>query len=79
MLQLENEMPSFDCDNVIFITNKWDTIYCEHDSSEEDEETKTWKGLQSEIKTLWPFVKEENIFRMNLKDVSIKTLTSLQC
>lgn len=72
LLQIENEMPCFDCENVIFITNKWDTIYeVDSDSSEEDEETKTWNGLISEIKEKWPFVKEENIFKMNLKDVHV--------
>lgn len=72
LLQIENEMPCFDCENVIFITNKWDTIYeVDNDSSEEDEETKTWNGLISEIKEKWPFVKEENIFKMNLKDVHV--------
>ncbi|XP_052691975.1 uncharacterized protein LOC128170024 [Crassostrea angulata] len=69
-LQMRNEMPCFECDNVIFITNKWDTIVTEYDSSEEDEETKTWKKLQSDIKERWPLVKEENIFKLNLKDVS---------
>lgn len=71
-LQMDNEMPCFDCENVIFITNKWDTIYeVDSDSSEEDEETKTWNDLISEIKEKWPFVKEENIFKMNLKDVHV--------
>lgn len=65
-------MPCFDCENVIFITNKWDTIYeVDSDSSEEDEETKTWNDLISEIKEKWPSVKEENIFKMNLKDVHV--------
>lgn len=72
LLQMENEMPCFDCENVIFITNKWDTInVVDSDSSEEDEETKTWNDLIQEIKENWPFVKEENIFKMNLKYVCI--------
>lgn len=69
---MDNEMPCFDCENVIFITNKWDTINkVDSDSSEEDEETKTWNDLISEIKEKWPSVKEENIFKMNLKDVHV--------
>lgn len=75
LLQMRNEMPCFECDNVIFITNKWDTIFSEYDSSEEDEETKTWKKLQSEIKERWPLVKEENIFKLNLKDVHVSINT----
>lgn len=75
LLQMRNEMPCFECDNVIFITNKWDTIFTEYDSSEEDEETKTWKKLQSDIKERWPLVKEENIFKLNLKDVHVSINT----
>lgn len=69
-LHLENEMPCFDPRNAIFITNKWDTLYSEDDSSDEDEETKTWNTLKSDIKNRWPSVREELIFKMNLKDVS---------
>lgn len=70
LLHLENEMPCFDPRNVIFITNKWDTLYSEDDSSDEDEETKTWTTLKTDIKRRWPSVREELIFKMNLKDVS---------
>lgn len=71
LLHLENEMPCFDPRNVIFITNKWDTLYSEDDSSDEYEETKTWNTLKSDIKRRWPSVREELIFKMNLKDVNI--------
>lgn len=70
LLHLENEMPCFDPRNVIFITNKWDTLYSEDDSSDEDEETKTWITLKADIKRRWPSVREELIFKMNLKDIS---------
>lgn len=70
LLHLENEMPCFDPRNVIFITNKWDTLFSEDDSSDEDEETKTWNTLKTDIKRRWPSVREELIFKMNLKDVS---------
>lgn len=69
---VENEMPCFDPKDVIFITNKWDTIPKEvHGSSDssEDEETKTWDNLYSTIKQQWPATKDENIFKLNLKDV----------
>lgn len=69
LLHLENEMPCFDARNVIFITNKWNTLYSEDDSSGEDEETKTWNTLKTDIKRRWPSVREELIFKMNLKDV----------
>lgn len=64
-------MPCFDLEDVIFVTNKWDTIP-KNDDSSEDDETYTWKTLESDIKRRWPFVKEENIFRMNLVEVILK-------
>lgn len=64
-------MPCFDPRNVIFITNKWDTLYTEDDSSDEDEETKSWNTMKTDIKRRWPSVREEVIFKMNLKDVII--------
>lgn len=68
-------MPCFNPENVIFITNKWDTIvHDEEDSSDEDEETKTWNTLRDNIKRRWPSVKEEFIFKMNLREVIIKNV-----
>lgn len=68
-------MPCFNPENVIFITNKWDTIVNEEeDSSDEDEETKTWNILKDNIKRNWPSVKEEFIFKMNLRDVIINQI-----
>lgn len=64
-------MSCFDLEDVIFVTNKWDTIP-KNDDSSEDDETYTWKTLESDIKRRWPFVKEENIFRMNLVEVILK-------
>lgn len=76
-LQLETEMPCFDPKNVIFITTHWDVLKLKtrrnsssgEDSSDEEAETKTWKNTTSAIEKCWPSVKEEHIFRINLKDV----------
>ncbi|XP_061180762.1 uncharacterized protein LOC133189405 [Saccostrea echinata] len=68
-LQVEDEMPCFDPGEVIFITNKWDNIGKEEDSSDNDEKN-TWEELKKEIKTSWPSVKEENIFKMSLIKVT---------
>ena len=68
-------MPCFDPRDVIFITNKWDTIPKEEsDSEEEDEETKIWKNIRTEIKARWPAVKEEHIYKMSLREVHKITL-----
>lgn len=70
--RLDNSMPCFNPENVIFITNKWDTVANdEEDSSDKDKETKTWDILKDNIKRRWPSVKEEFIFRMNLREVII--------
>lgn len=70
-------MPCFDPQDVIFITNKWDTIEnnaegSDENSSDDDDVKKTWEALKATIKKNWPSVKEENIYRMNLKDVSMR-------
>lgn len=70
LLQLDNSMPCFNPENVIFITNKWDAVVIDEDDSSDDETT-TWNALNDEIKQRWPSVKEDRIFKMNLKDVII--------
>lgn len=70
-LRNENEMPCFDPENVIFITNKWDSIRSQLDVEKEKE--KVWENIKKDIKLKWEFVKEEHIFRMNCLDVSIET------
>lgn len=67
LLQMDNDMPCFDAEDVIFLTNKWDTVKGE--VSDEEEIEKTWNILQDDIKNNWKPVKEENIFRMNLTEV----------
>lgn len=67
LLQMDNEMPCFDPQDVIFITNKWDTIESnaegsDENSSDDDDVTKTWETLKATIKQNWPSVKEENIY-----------------
>lgn len=76
-------MPCFDPHEVIFITNKWDTIEqnaegSDGNSSEDDDVTKTWEVLKENIKHNWPSVKEENIYKMNLKDVSLNYKINLK-
>lgn len=71
LLQMDNEMPCFDPQDVIFITNEWDTIESnaegsDENSSDDDDVTKTWEALKATIKQNWPTVREENIYKMNL-------------
>lgn len=71
LLQMDNEMPCFDPQDVIFITNKWDSIRSQLDVEKEKE--KVWGKIKQKIKAKWDFVKEEHIFRMNCINVSIET------
>lgn len=66
--QIDNEMPCFDPKDVLFVTNKWDSLYSE--DADDDEETRTWTTLLSNIKELWPLVNEKHIFKMSLKEVN---------
>lgn len=68
-------MLCFNLENVIFIMNKWDIIvYDEEDSSDEDVEIKIWNILRDNIKWRWLLVKEEFIFKMNLREVIINNV-----
>lgn len=65
--QIKNEMPCFDAEDVIFITNKWDSIRSQFDVEKEREEL--WKKIKMDLKKKWPNVKDSHIFRMNFLDV----------
>lgn len=60
-------MPCFDAEDVIFITNKWDSIRSQFDVKKEREEL--WKTIKMDLKKKWPNVKDSHIFRMNFLDV----------
>lgn len=70
-------MLCFDFQDVIFIINKWDIIESnvvgsDENSSDDDDVMKIWEVLKVIIKQNWLFVKEKNIYKMNLKDVSMR-------
>lgn len=70
-MQLKDEMPCFDPENVIFVTNKWDTIRSSVHSDEKAKET-LWEKVNLNLDKYWPYKKEKkHIFRMNTIDVSI--------
>lgn len=58
-------MPCFDPEGVLFVTNKWDYV------DEDEDKNKIWENVKSTIKRGWSLVKEENIFKMNLREVFI--------
>lgn len=67
--QIKNEMPCFDPEDVIFITNKWDSIRSQFDVEKEREEL--WEKIKIDLKKKWPNVKDSHIFRMNFLDVNL--------
>lgn len=69
LLQANGEMPRFKFDDVLFVTNKWDTIRCA--VSDDEKRNSTWKTLQKNLKDIWPSLNDKNIFRMNLIEVLI--------
>lgn len=62
-------MPCFDPEDVIFITNKWDSIRSQFDVEKEREEL--WEKIKIDLKKKWPNVKDSHIFRMNVLDVDL--------
>lgn len=66
-LIFESEMPCFHPESVIFLTNKWDLVEAQAD--DEAEVTKVWETLKTGLQRRWPSVREEHIFRLNLKQV----------
>lgn len=66
----KKDMVGFDLEDVIFITNKWDKMsflgYSSDEDENEDEKVSKWNCLKFDIKSIWPCVKEKNIFRTSL-------------
>ncbi|CAC5375257.1 unnamed protein product [Mytilus coruscus] len=61
-----DKMPCFDPRQVIFLTNKWDIIETE-DTIGVNEHEKTWNNIIEKLKTEWTYLKEENVFKVSLK------------
>lgn len=69
LLQANGKMPWFNVEDVLFVTNKWDTVRCV--VSDDEQRNSTWEKLQKDIKEIWPSLNNKNIFRMNLVEVFI--------
>lgn len=64
-------MIGFDLEDIIFIINKWDCILMYDDFSDEDEGVLIWNSFKLDLRNIWLYVKEKNIFRMNILVVII--------
>lgn len=66
-LVLNSDMPCFHPESVKFLINKWDLVA--NQVEEEEEMAQVWETLKTGLRKKWPYVKEEHIFRLNLKEV----------
>lgn len=69
-LKEKKDLLCCESEDVIFITNKWDAIRCENEIERKAEISRTWEAVKSDIQREWPSAKEENIFRINILEVS---------
>lgn len=67
-LVVNSDMPCFHPESVIFLITKWDLVA--NQVEEEEEMAQVWETLKTGLRKRWPSVKEEHIFRLNLKEVS---------
>lgn len=70
-MQIKSEMPCFDPEDVIFVTNKWDTIDTLYNVEKEKEAL--WQDINKDLERKWVHVREENVFRMSVTHVSNTT------
>ncbi|XP_076114880.1 uncharacterized protein LOC143082838 [Mytilus galloprovincialis] len=78
-----SKMPCFNTEDVMFLTNKWDSIEKEEyrspsdDDDEEEEDNvdrenqhdKTFRIINSKLKKGWPHIDPKNIFRISMKQM----------
>lgn len=71
-------MPCFDPREVMFLTNQWDIIHNDDplsdedsENEEDDQQTQTWKLIQSKLRKGWGWFNVENVFRISLRQVNI--------
>ncbi|XP_076071923.1 uncharacterized protein LOC143043544 [Mytilus galloprovincialis] len=70
VIEKQKEMPCFEPEDVIFLTNQWDIIdNIKEDGDEEDEHTKTWNKIQYKLAEGWPCFHADRIFKISLKQV----------
>lgn len=63
-----NDMIYFYPNDIIFMTNGWDS------SDKEEDVISIWKKFKSYLRYKWPYVKEKNIFRTNRRYVITRLL-----
>ncbi|CAC5416777.1 unnamed protein product [Mytilus coruscus] len=70
VIEKRKEMPCFEPDEVIFLTNQWDIIKnIKKDGEEEDTHTRTWNQIQRKLEEGWPGFKTDRLFKISLEQV----------
>lgn len=64
-------MPSFDPDDVIFLTNQWDIIMNKKENwEEEDQHTQIMNLIHRQLEKGWPCFHIDRLFKISLKQVN---------
>lgn len=69
----EEKMPHFNLKDVMFLTNKWDSVESDNDSSDDEEEKDekgkdgTYNYIMKSLSQEWPGVSNDNVFQVSLK------------
>lgn len=70
MIEKRKEMPCFEPDEVIFLTNQWDIIKnIKNKGEEEDTHTRTWNQIQRKLQEIWPGLNTDRLFKISLEQV----------
>lgn len=75
----KDKMPCFDPREVVFLTNKWDSLHNYYTSSDEDEDSEgekenhhalTWNLIQQKLTKEWDCFNNKKVFRISLEQVN---------
>ncbi|CAC5416773.1 unnamed protein product [Mytilus coruscus] len=70
VIEKGKEMPCFEPEEVIFLTNQWDIINnTKEDEDEEDQHTKTLNKIKIKLEEYWPGFCEKQLFQTSLIQV----------
>lgn len=73
VMENRQNMPCFDPQDVMFLTNKWDSVDNDSDDEEgESEQDKTMQEIQYKLEKGWGFISPKNLFKVSLKQVNKK-------
>lgn len=77
VVEKQEDMPYFNLKDVLFLTNKWDSVESDSDSSEDEAEgegknnqkTRMYDFILGTLSRKWPAVSKDTVFQVCLKKV----------